>query len=29
MALSEEISGLQLDNFFQTWLFTPSKPTTW
>jgi aminopeptidase N len=29
MALSEEISGQQPDDFFQTWLFTPSKPTTW
>jgi aminopeptidase N len=29
MALSEQISGQQLDDFFQTWLFTPSKPTTW
>ena len=29
MALSEEIAGQDLDDFFQTWLFTPSKPTTW
>jgi aminopeptidase N len=29
MALSEQISGQRLDDFFQTWLFTPSKPTTW
>jgi len=26
IALSEKISGLQLDDLFQTWLYTPSKP---
>ncbi|UQU68163.1 M1 family metallopeptidase [Couchioplanes caeruleus] len=26
IALSEKISGLQLDELFQTWLYTPSKP---
>jgi aminopeptidase N len=29
IALSERISGLDLDNFFQVWLYTPGKPTTW
>jgi len=29
MALAEQISGRQLDDFFQIWLFTPSKPATW
>ncbi|WP_196807162.1 M1 family metallopeptidase [Candidatus Solirubrobacter pratensis] len=28
-ALAERISGLDLGAFFQTWLYTPSKPTTW
>jgi hypothetical protein len=26
IALAESISGLQLDDFFQTWLYTPEKP---
>jgi hypothetical protein len=26
MALAESISGQQLDELFQTWLFTPEKP---
>ncbi|WP_213001754.1 M1 family metallopeptidase [Winogradskya consettensis] len=26
IALSEQISGLQLDDLFQTWLYTPAKP---
>jgi aminopeptidase N len=29
VALSEEVSGQQLDAFFQTWLYTPGKPTSW
>ena len=29
MALSEEISGQDLDHFFQVWLYEPVKPTTW
>jgi aminopeptidase N len=29
IALSEKITGLDLDNFFQIWLYTPGKPTTW
>jgi aminopeptidase N len=28
-ALAERISGLDLGAFFQTWLYTPRKPTTW
>lgn len=28
-ALSEQISGLDLSNFFQVWLYTPGKPTSW
>jgi aminopeptidase N len=29
IALSEEVSGQQLDQFFQAWLYTPAKPTSW
>ncbi len=29
IALSEEISGQQLDDFFEVWIETPSKPVTW
>jgi aminopeptidase N len=29
MALSERVSGRDLDQFFQTWLYTPQKPTSW
>jgi aminopeptidase N len=29
IALSERISGQDLGNFFQVWLYTPTKPTTW
>ncbi len=29
VALAEEVSGQELDAFFQTWLYTPGKPTTW
>jgi aminopeptidase N len=28
-ALAERISGRDLDAFFQAWLYTPSKPTSW
>ena len=26
VALAEQVSGKQLDAFFQTWLYTPTKP---
>jgi aminopeptidase N len=29
VALSEKISGQQLDNFFDVWLHNPDKPTSW
>jgi aminopeptidase N len=29
IALSEQISGQDLSNFFQVWLYTPEKPTSW
>ena len=29
IALSEQVSGQNLDSFFQTWLYTPGKPTSW
>ena len=29
MALSERVSGRDLDQFFQTWLYTPQKPSSW
>ena len=29
IAVAERESGMDLDSFFQTWLFTPGKPTTW
>jgi aminopeptidase N len=29
MRLAERVSGQDLDAFFQAWLFTPSKPTSW
>ncbi|GAB4079265.1 M1 family metallopeptidase [Modestobacter muralis] len=29
VALSERISGQQLDAFFQAWIYAPVKPTTW
>ena len=29
VALAEEVSGQQLDDFFDTWIHTPEKPTTW
>jgi aminopeptidase N len=27
--VSERVSGLELDNFFDVWLYQPVKPTTW
>jgi len=29
VALAERISGLDLDRFFEVWLYVPEKPTTW
>jgi aminopeptidase N len=29
IALSERVSGLDLNNFFHVWLDVPQKPTTW
>jgi aminopeptidase N len=29
IALSEQISGQDLSNFFQVWLYTPEKPKQW
>jgi aminopeptidase N len=29
IALSERVSGQQLDQFFEVWLYTPGKPTSW
>jgi aminopeptidase N len=29
IALSENVSGQQLDQFFEVWLYTPEKPTSW
>lgn len=29
MALAEEVSGADLDHFFEVWLFTGEKPTDW
>jgi aminopeptidase N len=29
IALAEEVSGQQLDAFFETWISTPGKPATW
>lgn len=29
IALSEEVSGQDLETFFDVWLYTPEKPTTW
>jgi aminopeptidase N len=28
-AVYEEVSGQDLDSFFDVWLRTPTKPTTW
>ena len=27
--VSERVSGLELDNFFDVWLYQPVKPTSW
>jgi aminopeptidase N len=29
VALAETVSGQELDAFFETWIYTPAKPTTW
>jgi len=29
VALSEQVSGLELDHFFDVWLYRPEKPTSW
>ena len=29
VALAEQVSGMQLDNFFDVWLYRPEKPTSW
>jgi aminopeptidase N len=29
VVLAEQISGQQLDNFFDVWLYQPEKPTAW
>ena len=29
IALSEQVSGMDLDRFFEVWLFQPEKPTSW
>jgi aminopeptidase N len=29
IALSEEVSGVELDHFFDVWVFQPEKPTSW
>ncbi|HET7328806.1 MAG TPA: M1 family metallopeptidase [Nocardioidaceae bacterium] len=29
VALSEEVSGMPLDHFFDVWIYQPSKPTDW
>jgi aminopeptidase N len=29
IALSEQLSGMDLDNFFDVWLYEPDKPVTW
>jgi len=29
IALAERISGLDLDHFFDVWLYRPDKPTSW
>jgi hypothetical protein len=28
-ALAEQVSGTQLDHFFDVWLYHPEKPTSW
>ena len=29
VALAEQVSGMQLDHFFDVWLYQPAKPTSW
>jgi aminopeptidase N len=29
VALAEQVSGMQLDHFFDVWLYQPDKPTSW
>ena len=29
VALAEQVSGMQLDHFFDVWLYRPEKPTSW
>jgi aminopeptidase N len=29
VALAEQVSGMQLDHFFEVWLYRPDKPTSW
>jgi aminopeptidase N len=29
IALAEQVSGIQLDHFFDVWLYQPGKPTSW
>ena len=29
IALAEQVSGIQLDHFFDVWLYQPEKPTSW
>jgi len=29
IALAEQRSGMDLDHFFDVWLFQPAKPTAW
>jgi aminopeptidase N len=29
ISLAEQISGMQLDHFFDVWLYQPEKPTSW
>ena len=29
VALAERVSGMQLDRFFEVWLYRPEKPTSW
>jgi len=29
IAVAEQDSGMQLDHFFDVWLYQPDKPTSW
>jgi hypothetical protein len=29
ISLAEQTSGMDLDHFFDVWLFQPDKPTEW